>query len=441
MLRGESGYAYQGSSRTISKKIQVPNQIASDACLSGVLERVDESFRNLVKTKRLFPLPLLVCSGGTTSRCAAEGHWTLDLRKNYKEMVFDDEKKEIYLGAGNNMGDLVKELAKYKRSFPIGLSKLTGIGYIINGGVSPLSRSQGLAVDQIVEFKGVWGNGEYLNLKKPVSSSSLTEKKIWGALCGAAPFLAIITHLKIKTFELERIDLWQSIINKNELIEAIQHAESSPDTYSFQWFWGENIIGFGINSSVINEKVLFHESILKDLSFKKKIKLSQVSGLNELPSFNITSSKNQHADIIYSEVISLIGKSWGEDSECMVKLIEKLIQDRPHKSCSIAAQQMGGVINKNTAPLTSFIHRSGSWKIWITACWPQADERMRTKSLKWLEIAWDELMKRCSGVHMAQMHPHLTWHEREIKLAFKNWLPELRELKAKYDPEELLPKL
>ena len=33
-----------------------------------------------------------LCGGGTTSRCAATGHWTLDFRKKYKEIKFDFEK-------------------------------------------------------------------------------------------------------------------------------------------------------------------------------------------------------------------------------------------------------------------------------------------------------------------------------------------------------------
>ena len=35
------------------------------------------------------------------------------------------------------MGDLLNHLQKYNRSFPIGLSKLPGAGYILTGGVSP----------------------------------------------------------------------------------------------------------------------------------------------------------------------------------------------------------------------------------------------------------------------------------------------------------------
>ena len=58
------------------------------------------------------------------------------------------------------MGELSDFLKEHKRSFPIGLSGKTGMGYILTGGISPLSRSRGLAIDQIMEIKGFWGNGK-----------------------------------------------------------------------------------------------------------------------------------------------------------------------------------------------------------------------------------------------------------------------------------------
>ncbi len=385
------------------------------------------------------PHPLLVCSGGTTTRCAADGHLTLDLRKRYKEMIFDHDQQEILIGAGTNMGDLIRELSKYKRSFPIGLSRLTGLGYILTGGISPLSRSQGLAVDQIIEIKGLWGNGENLHLYKPQRTASLDERKTWNGLCGAAAFLAIITHIKLKTTPVKPLQIWHSTLNQSQLIEAIEHAEDSPNSYSLQWIWRNEIFCFGVN--IVNQQDArpLYESLLKDYSFKDKVSIFEVPGLDNLPEFGVSKRKEQ--DSIHSEVISLTGNAWGEGSGDLIKEIAALMNNRPHPSCYIAAQQLGGVINKQEDLVGSFIDRDAIWKPWITAAWPAGNDSIRTKSLNWLENVWNVLMKKCPGVHMAQMHPHLDWHEREMKLAFKDWLPELKELKAKYDPDGLLPHL
>ena len=133
----------------------------------------------------------MVLSGGTTSRAAANKHWTLDLRKNYQSIIFDSEKKHVEIEAGVTMGRLSDFLTTHKRSFPIGLSGMTGMGYILTGGISPLSRSRGLAIDQILEIKGFWGNGDEFNLSRPTKQQNSTFE--WKAICGAAVFLGIIT--------------------------------------------------------------------------------------------------------------------------------------------------------------------------------------------------------------------------------------------------------
>jgi len=90
------------------------------------------------------------------------------------------------------MGDLVNHLQKYNRSFPIGLSKLPGAGYILTGGVSPLSRTYGLAIDNIESIKGFLGNGTFISLKK--NQINTKEQLIWEGIKGAAPCFSIITE-------------------------------------------------------------------------------------------------------------------------------------------------------------------------------------------------------------------------------------------------------
>ena len=153
--------------------LKVPNPLASDSSICGTFEAVDQSFINLVKSNQIKPKPLLVCSGGTSSRCAANNHWTLDLRKNYQKIIFNPNNQEIEIEAGVKMGKVLSELSKYKRTFPTGLSNKTGIGYILTGGISPISRCKGLAIDHIQKIKGVWGSGEVLEISKPNKFSSL----------------------------------------------------------------------------------------------------------------------------------------------------------------------------------------------------------------------------------------------------------------------------
>ena len=109
----------------------------------GVIDKVNTNLLKRLKGTKRNPIPFLVCSGGTSSRAAADNHWTIDLRKNYRNISFNSSKNEVEIEAGVTMGDLTNILTRYRRSFPVGLSGITGMGYIITGGVSPLSRNRG----------------------------------------------------------------------------------------------------------------------------------------------------------------------------------------------------------------------------------------------------------------------------------------------------------
>ena len=57
------------------------------------------------------------------------------------------------------------------------------------------------------------------------------------------------------------------------------------------------------------------------------------------------------------------------------------------------------------------------------------DKLKRKRSLEWMKECWNNLEFICPGIHLAQIHPHLPWHQKELSLAFKDWLPKLKEIK------------
>ncbi len=422
-------------------RLSVQNSLAQDCLIAGVFEDINAELKNLLKTSKIKPKPLMVCSGGTSTRCAAQGHWTLDLRKYYQNIDFDVVNNTVEIGAGVNMSSLLKVLAKHGRSFPTGLSGLPGLGYILTGGISPLSRSQGLAIDQVLEITGVWGNGEPFNISKPTKASTSESRLTWRGLCGAAPFLGIITNIKLKTQPLRKLKVWQAFLQKEQLIEFIQKAESWPNNISLQWIWGDQIKIYGVLLPDSNQKNALFEDIQKEFPISESLQISEVLGLQEIPEFSLKSSNKQHQYKIYSEVVGLLGPSWGDNCNELIKSLADLISRRPNKDCYIASQQLGGASSQIKPISTSFIHRHAIWKPWINAAWQAGNHLERQRSLNWLQEVWKRLEPECPGIHLAQMHQHLPWHQKETKSAFEGWLPGLKELKHRYDPQGILPRL
>ena len=381
-------------------------------------------------------IPFLVTSGGTTSRAAADNHWILDLRKNYQNISFNFENNHVEIEAGVTMGDLSDFLKKHKRSFPIGLSGKTGIGYILTGGISPLSRSKGLAIDQIIEIQGFWGNGKEFHLFRPKTSKELNFE--WKALCGAAIFLGIVTKLKLKTQPLRPILSWTANLSFSQLSECITQAESWPNSVSFQWIYGENIFAHAIGEVKDTEQEALIIKLFEKLPFTNNRKIKKVKDMNSLP--NLSLGKNISNNKNHSEVLGLLSPAWHERNLHVLETIKKLIEKRPNKNCYIASQQLGGLTHTTDID-TSFIHRDAIWKPWINGEWEAYDQSKRENTLQWMEECWTNLEFICPGVHLAQIHPHLPWHQKELSSAFKDWLPKLKEIKAINDPRNLMPPL
>ncbi len=422
----------------IDQHLKVPNCLADDSNIAGTIETVGNSLQSLLGKAKIYPKPLLVCSGGTSTRCAADGHWTLDLRNCCRSIEFNSTKNTVKLGGGNKMSELTEFLSKKSRLFPIGLSGITGMGYILTGGISPLSRQYGLAIDQLEEIKGFWGSGISFNLSKPTELSSNDDLKYWRGMTGAAAFLGIVTSVTLKTYPLRKIYIWRSKVTKSELESIIQESEGWMSSCSLQWHWGNDIEVLSVMVSNMKTTKNTFRKIIEKAKLKKEIEIEEINNLNQMTGFQSNTSSQKQ---IYSEVISLLGPQLGNSRNKVISTISKLIQAKPHPKCSISVQQLGAQTKEVLPSFTSFVNRDSMWKLWITACWEKDDLEGRLESLRWLKNAWESLSPFFPWIHLAQMHQHLPWHEKEVKSAFGDWLTGLKQLKRDCDPNDLLPPL
>ena len=85
---------------------KTPVTVANFVALAeGKHPKVDNDFKGLLRRAEINPKPLMVCSGGTSSRCTATGHWTLDLRGKYQTFNFDHFNRTVEVGAGITMAN------------------------------------------------------------------------------------------------------------------------------------------------------------------------------------------------------------------------------------------------------------------------------------------------------------------------------------------------
>jgi len=416
--------------------LKVPNINSKDAKLKKIIYDVNDSlFCEDNYSKEKFE-HLCVCSGGTTSSCAKNGFTTLDLRKNHSKIHLDRKTNLVTIGGGVIMGDLLNHLQKNNRSFPIGLSKLPGTGYILTGGVSPLSRTYGLAIDNIESIKGFLGNGTFISLKK--NQINPEEQLTWEAIKGAAPFFSIITEIELKTFQSYPIKVIEGFVNLNELSEIIKLSEEFPENISLQWIYAQKIYIYifaelkkNLEDKRTEEYLMpldkfpsletkFHENFNKINFFPKELNLYELNANN------------------HSEVISLLGQDLKHDIPIFIKYLNEIMDNKPNNSCYIASQQLGCKTKKLNHGSSFFVHRKSTWKPWIYASWEKNDLQEKEACLEWIYKSWSKLKRFYPNIHLAQLHNHLDSHEEEIRLAFGDRITELKNLKNIFDPQGIL---
>ena len=419
--------------------LEIPNINSKDAKFKELIYSIDDSLFNEDNYSKEELEHLCVCSGGTTSSSAKNGFKTLDLRKNYSKIHLNKESNLVTIGGGVIMGDLINYLEKYNRSFPIGLSKLPGAGYILTGGVSPLSRAYGLAIDNIESIKGFLGNGTFISLNK--NQLNPEEQLIWEAIKGAAPFFSIITEIGLKTIKSNPIKIIEGFVNPNELSEIIKLSEKSPENISLQWVYAQKIyiyIFAELKNNLEDKKTREYLMLLEKFPALEKQYYDNFSEINffpkELDLYELNA--NNH-----SEVISLLGGNLENDIPNFIKCLKQIMYNKPNNSCYVASQQLGCKTKKLNNGSSFFVHRKSTWKPWIYASWKKNDLQEKKVVMDWMYKSWRNLKRFYPNIHLAQLHNHLDSHSEELSLAFGNRIDELKTLKNIFDPLSILPPL
>ena len=419
--------------------LEIPNINSNDAKFKDLIYDVENSLFKADSYSKKELEHLCVCSGGTTSACAKNGFRTLDLRKNYNKIQFNRESKLVRIGGGVIMGNLINYLEKHNRSFPIGLSKIPGAGYILTGGVSPLSRAYGLAIDNIESIKGFLGNGTFISLKK--NNIIPEEQLIWEAIKGAAPFFSIITEIGLKTIKSNPIRVIEGLVNLNELSEIIKLSEQFPENISLQWIYAQKIYIYIFAELKNNLEKKTTAEYLMPLEKFPTLEKKSFKSFNEINFFPKELDLYELNANNHSEVISLLGEDLKSDIPIFIKCLNDIMVNKPNNSCYVAAQQLGGKTKKLNYGSSFFVHRKSTWKPWIYASWKKNDLQEKKVAMDWLYDSWSSLKRFFPNIHLAQLHNHLNSHNEELTLAFGERIDELKTLKNIFDPQSILPPL
>ncbi|KAL7790517.1 hypothetical protein V8C43DRAFT_284765 [Trichoderma afarasin] len=177
-----------------------------------------------------------VKSGGHNSYASgtnAENGITIDLSR-LKDITISDDRKSVNVGAGCRFGEIYDKLEAHGLGCVGGRISSVGVsGLTMGGGISFFSSERGLACDNVISYELVLANGQILN----VSEKSHPDL-FWG-MRGAGITFGIVTRMELRTFNFGQIWGGASVFaqeNKAAVFDAFNkfvHDASDPSAEAF----------------------------------------------------------------------------------------------------------------------------------------------------------------------------------------------------------------
>lgn len=412
------------------------------ACIMQPRDRHDVAA--VVEQARSTGAALSVRGGGHSRFCSADGAMMLDLSSHLNAVVVEGDRVHVQGGAG--MGTVLHQLAPTGRMVPVGTHATTGFGLLMMGGIGHLSRSYGLTLDCIEVIRGVRADGGLFTL-----AAGHTDPDAWRLLRGAAPFLAVVTDVTMRTYPRCALTVIRQLLQLGSLQQALMTAEASPREVSCSFVLSAppgQREPMAMRYCVAQSQDATHLSpeLLEESPGRWR---AQVEGLEQLPDFNLPNRDgscpkdpplssdrfNRPQTWIYciSVTRGLLTR--------LVPLIVSALEKLPNPLCRIDFQHIGGAVQDR--PMTSSVYRGreAEWSIVVTAVWSPGDADGETSARAWADGVFDALESFACHVYLVERHPEAHRYQRELDLAYGPDLEFLRRMKHAWDPDGILPPL
>ncbi|KAE9368211.1 FAD-binding domain-containing protein [Stipitochalara longipes BDJ] len=138
--------------------------------------------------------------GPSARMSSAEGGVTIDMRLFDSVEIFEGssgKSEGARIGTGGRWGEVYKKLEPYGKTVVGGRDRRVGVGgFLLGGGISFISRRNGWAIDNILNYEVILSNGTIAQ----ISQSSAPD--LYWALRGGGNNFGIVTHFDLATYPL-----------------------------------------------------------------------------------------------------------------------------------------------------------------------------------------------------------------------------------------------
>jgi hypothetical protein len=412
-----------------------------------------------LKIARDFGYPVTARGGGLSPLCAGDQAVMIDLSAHLSggALIGNDAR----MGGGATMGALLNLLAPQARLVPVGVALIPGMGLALRGGVGHLTRSAGLTLDHVREVEIVVPSGEVLTLS---DQSRGDEADLWWAVRGAGPHFGVVTSVTFRSRPAPaRLFARQLVLTLDALPAYLELSTTLPRDVSASAALGPPAAGPGAPVLFVYIVCAGHSAADEAKVQEFTRRLVEAGGANplfdqadtypypEMPPYDIPALGGK-------DTAASADQRWGElpaasqterrlfkyekcpflkplDARAAAGLAD-VIRAAPTPSCRIDLQHCGGALGDVTATATAVWNRQFEWNCPVIGAWIGRDGK-REACTDWVKQVLQILAPYTVGAYSVEIVPGLPETANEVELAYGRNLPRLRELRRKWDPDQL----
>jgi FAD/FMN-containing dehydrogenase len=391
---------------------------------------------------RIRKLPISVRGGGhnVAGNAICEGGVVIDLSA-MRSVRVDRERSVVRVAGGAQLGDVDHETQAFGLAVPLGAVSMTGVaGLSLHGGLGFLTRKHGLSADNLLSADVVPADGQLIT-----ADENHHPDLLW-ALRGGGGNFGVVTSFEFRLHPLGP-DVWMMLTffpaaeGKRVLETMRSYMPKAPDELMMLGiYWsaphGEPIppehqgapvmVVAGMWSGPLDEGEAATRPLrevaapIADLSGPMPFVAAQQLFDADYPSGGRYYWKSLYMQDLSDEAIDFI---------------HEVAMDRPTDGSTVEVWALGGAMGRVPPEATAFFHRDKPWLFTIeaNATVPSTDEA----NVAWVRRRFVEARRFSPGGTYFNFAGFLEEGEEMLAQSFGANYARIREVKAKYDPENV----
>jgi FAD/FMN-containing dehydrogenase len=404
--------------------------------------RVTEDVAAAVRVARGRGLEVAVRGGGhnVAGLAVSEGGMVIDLSAMNRVEV-DPDRRLAVVGGGALWRDVDEETQKHGLAAPAGLVSETGVGGLtLGGGLGWLRRKHGLSCDNLIRAEVITADG------RRVTASEQENPDLLWALRGGGGNFGIVTEFVFRLHPVgPEVAMALVLYPGTDVVPLLrafrEYVSTAPDEIAplaFTGTAGEELEG--LPSAIYGRTVLTVAAVYVGLAAEGDRRLLPLRQLGD-PVADL-SGRLQYAgvqrafDEDYPDGRRYYWKSAAvaELSDPVIDLIARFTERRPSPLSTVDIWALGGALRHEPAGGSAYAGRAASYLVNPEANWDDAEAD--AANLTWARELVHTLHPHTVGTYL-NFPGMLEEGERQLQAAFGDHFERLRELKQRWDPDNV----